>query len=148
MMNRWNLQNPLVKVMVDYYTELESKTYEYVKKCIITSLLSVLISIIVVWFLYNHNVSVLYYILFAIIVNVTLLHYTKSVVAIVKKNEVKDIILGDTFANIDVNNEKLFSIMCTTKELNGKVIVFELMHRIILFIYFIASILYLLSVYI
>ena len=140
MMNKWNMSNPLVKIMINYYQELEAKTYEYTKKGIIYTIIMVLMSIVTIGILSHDLSSLLIYILTVVIFHVITLRYIWVILSTIKRNDVTDMILGNEFATIDVNNEKLFEIMCKIKGLDGKVSVLTSYHPLILVIYTLISV--------
>jgi len=134
------MSNPLVKIMINYYQELEAKTYEYTKKGIIYTIIMVLMSIVTIGILSHDLSSLLIYILTVVIFHVITLRYIWVILSTIKRNDVTDMILGNEFATIDVNNEKLFEIMCKIKGLDGKVSVLTSYHPLILVIYTLISV--------
>lgn len=148
MMSKWNLQNPLVKIMVEYYNTLEMDMYDYIKRGIIYTSVSVVMFLITAILLFNDQSSFYLYLIYGALYIYSTTRYTNILLSEIKKNNIKDIIFGKEYELADVNNEKIFSIMCELKELCGRVRTIREMHFLITIIFLISSFMYLLRVFI
>ena len=148
MMSKWNMQNPLVKIMVNYFNTLEMETHDYVKHGIIYTSIMTVVFLITAVLIFNDQSSFYLYLLFGAIFMYTTTRYVNILLSEIKGSNINNIVMGDDYKVADINNEKIFSLMCEIRELCGRIRSVKDMHLLITFIFCISSLLYLLRIYI
>ena len=123
MMNQYNRQNPFMYLLESKQDELVSRTEECLKQCIVKGihLLFALILVIVHGVIFKNPIDIVVSLILIFLGIFVILEITHAVTS-AKVDDINTMIFGDEYRDINLNNEKLLTMINHYNEEIGKVL--------------------------